>query len=70
MYWVKANPDGLKRYKKKQAVYLQTVNGIEIWRSIHGMSRLIRESDGDYYISNADCFTINEAIALAKKYRR
>lgn len=69
MDWIKANPEGLKRYKKKTAVLIQTVNGIEIWRSPYGISRLIRESNGIYYISTCDFLTIKEAVAVAKRYK-
>jgi hypothetical protein len=69
MHWEESNPDCVKYYKKKKAVKIQTVNGIQIWRSAYGMSRLIKEFDDKIYTSNIDFFTIKEAIDAARKMK-
>lgn len=63
--WIAADPEAIKAFKKKRAVRVRDVNGIEVWRDLMGFSRLIREVDGTLYINDRDFLTIKEATEAA-----
>ncbi|QGH76458.1 hypothetical protein SEA_DAUBENSKI_186 [Streptomyces phage Daubenski] len=60
-YWLDAAPEAVAYFKKKKAVKVNTINGIEIWRDAYGYSRLIKESDGKIQVSSQDFLSIKEA---------
>jgi hypothetical protein len=58
--WLSTEPRFAKTMKKTSVV-VNTINGIQIWRNSHGMSRLVTKIDGRLYASSIHFLTIKEA---------
>jgi hypothetical protein len=49
------------RILKETSANVETINGIQIWRNQHGLSRLVAKKDGKLYTSSVSWMTIQEA---------
>lgn len=50
-----------ERILKETSANIETINGIQIWRNQHGLSRLVTKKDGRLYVSSVAFMTIAEA---------
>lgn len=50
-----------ERILKETSANVETINGIQIWRNQHGLSRLVTKKDGRLYVSSVAFMTIAEA---------
>lgn len=52
-----------ERILKETSANVKTINGIQIWRNQHGLSRLVTKKDGRLYASSVAFMTIEEATS-------